>query len=97
MHYPVGLRANSLETKYLSMDTDAIGNIVIGGSTMSATLLQSPDTISTSFFGNPIFQMYDISICSFTWSRYFAKNMGSQNVLVAFKSDKSSIVGAFLT
>ena len=41
--------------------------------------------------------MYDGSTCTFTWSRYFARNIGSSNVLVAYKSDKSSIVGAFLT
>ncbi len=38
VHYPVGLRANSLQTKYLSMDMDTSGNIVIGGLTMSPTL-----------------------------------------------------------
>ncbi len=88
VHYPVGLRANSLQTKYLSMDTDTSGNIVLGGSTMSATLTPG-NTPSTSWFGSPIFQMYDTSICSFTWSRYINRDLGTPSVLVAFRSDMS--------
>ena len=56
VHYPVGLRANTLETKYLSMDTDSSGTIVLGGSTMSASLFQAGDVLSgTPSYGSPIF------------------------------------------
>jgi hypothetical protein len=41
--------------------------------------------------------MYDSSTCTFSWSIYFARNIGSSNVLVAYKSDYTSIVGAFLS
>jgi hypothetical protein len=41
--------------------------------------------------------MYNPSTCTFTWSQYIAKNIGSRNVLVAYRSDKASIVGTFLT
>ena len=88
VHYPVGLRANSLKTKYYSMDTDMSGNIVLGGSTMSATLTPG-FPISLSAFGAPIFQMYDTSICRFTWSIYVNRNIGVPKVPVTFRSDMS--------
>ncbi len=41
--------------------------------------------------------MYNPSTCTFTWSQYFAKNIGSRNVLVAYRSDKASLIGSFLS
>jgi hypothetical protein len=41
--------------------------------------------------------MYDSSTCTFTWSLYVAKNLGSRNVLVAYRSDFASIAGIYLT
>ena len=57
VHYPVGLRGNAQETKYLSMDTDPTGKIVLGGSTKSSSLFQPPWVLSgtTPNYGSPIF------------------------------------------
>jgi hypothetical protein len=57
VHYPVGLRGNVQETKYLSMDTDPTGNIVLGGSTKSSSFFQPgwPLSGTTLNYGAPIF------------------------------------------
>jgi hypothetical protein len=52
--YPVGLRANSLEVKYISIATHSNGNIILAGSSNNNVFF-SPDTIASGSLGFPVF------------------------------------------
>jgi hypothetical protein len=52
--YPVGLRANSLEVKYLSIETHLSGNIILAGSSNNNVFF-NPDTIASGSLGFPVF------------------------------------------
>jgi hypothetical protein len=52
--YPVGLKANSLEVNYVSMETDSSGNILLAGSSNNNVFF-TPDVIATGSLGFPIF------------------------------------------
>jgi hypothetical protein len=51
--YPVGLRANSLEVKYTSIETHTSGNIVLAGSSNNDVFF-TPDTIASGSLGFPV-------------------------------------------
>jgi hypothetical protein len=52
--YPVGLRANSLEVKYTSIETDSSVYIVLAGSSNNNDFF-TPDTIASGSLGFPVF------------------------------------------
>jgi hypothetical protein len=72
--YPVGLKANSLEVDYISIETHSSGNILLAGSTNN-NIFFSPETIASGSLGFPKFQFFDISSCSFAWSKYIPINL----------------------
>ena len=63
--YPVGLKANSLEVKYMSIETHSSGNIILGGSSNNNVFFPTGTISPTNPYGFPIFQFYDVSTCNF--------------------------------
>jgi hypothetical protein len=88
--YPVGLKANSLEVKYVSIETHSSGNILLAGST-NHNIFFSPESVAAGSLGFPIFQLFDISTCSFAWSNYIPLDLQKAEVRVTYRSDYDSI------
>lgn len=80
----------------MSIETDSSGKVLLAGSSNLNAFFPS-NALAAGSLGYPIFQFYDTSACSFTWSKYFALNLESANVVITYRTDNTKIGFGFVS